>query len=184
MFATDDAEFVSKVGVPIAVALVGLVAAVAVAVFTAAMARSAEATARRREGYAQAVRTLVRWHEYPYRIRRRTSDAPEVLTALADYGHDIQEALRCSETWVTADKGWAGALYHEVRVELSKLVGPSCVEAWNSSPVSLASEMNLSGFGPEGADTQIRRFERAIRYRFGHRCIWSSWVRPRHLRES
>lgn len=47
----------------------------------------ANATARR-DRYAQAVRTLIAWAEYPYRIRRRTSDEPATLTALADRGHE------------------------------------------------------------------------------------------------
>ena len=45
-----------------------------------------------------ATRQLVAYAEYPYRIRRRTSDDPEELGRLAKLGHDIQEALRYYET--------------------------------------------------------------------------------------
>src|SRR5690349_14433320 len=56
--------------------------------------------AARRERYAQAVRTLVAWAEYPYRIRRRTSDDATALSALAERGHTLQEQLAESRAWI------------------------------------------------------------------------------------
>src|SRR4051812_7632402 len=54
----------------------------------------------RREGYAAAVQTLVSWWEYPYRIRRRTSDTAEILSKLAEHGHDLQEGLASHRAWI------------------------------------------------------------------------------------
>jgi hypothetical protein len=65
---------------------------------------NARATANiRRDRYGQAVRGLVAWGEYPYRIRRRTDDEPATLAALAERGHAIQEQLAESRGWVAAE---------------------------------------------------------------------------------
>lgn len=175
--AAETPQTFHSVPLPVFVALIGLAGSIAVASLTAAAARFSAAAERRREGYALAVRNLVRWKEYPYRIRRRAGDGPDVLSALASEGHTIQEDLRCSETWVAADKGWAGELYREVRIAMAGTVGTACADAWNSPPVTAAAQMNLNGFGPSEADEQIRRFEKAVHLRFG---LWRliTWIRP------
>lgn len=184
--AQETAQATSSIPVPVMVAAIGVFGTFAVAALTAAVGRLGEATARRRQGYADAVRNLVRWQEYPYRIRRRTGDDSETLAALTAEGHAIQEDLRCSETWVTADKGWAGDLYREVRMAMSSSVGGACYEAWQSPPVRSAQEMNLNGFGPQGSEDQLRRFEKAVKLRFGMRRIMGSlpWVRNRVCSEA
>lgn len=169
--AQEAADAAKSIPVPVIVALIGLIGTLAVAALTAAVAKLGEATERRREGYAQAVRNLVRWCEYPYRIRRRTDDDPSTLAALAAEGHAIQEDLRCSETWVSADKAWAGALFRDVRQELSKSVGTACADAWVAAPITAAAQMNLNGFGPSGAQDQLLRFEQSVRFRFGARRL-------------
>ncbi|WP_344013609.1 hypothetical protein [Streptomyces thermospinosisporus] len=57
----------------------------------------------RRDRYAAAVKVLVARIEYPYRIRRRTSDDPEVLSTLAITGHDLQETLAESRAWIATE---------------------------------------------------------------------------------
>lgn len=177
--AQEAAEAAATIPVPVLVALIGVAGSIGVAALTAAVARFSDATERRRDGYAQAVRNLVRWCEYPYRIRRRTSDAPDVLAALAAEGHAIQEDLRCSETWVTADRGWASDLYREVRKAMAASVGKACTEAWAASPVTTASQMNLGEWGPTDAADQVMRFEKAVRLRFGlwRTVTWIKWIR-------
>lgn len=177
--AQETVDTVRSIPVPVVVAMIGLFGTLAVAALTAAVAKLGESTERRREGYAQAVRNLVRWIEYPYRIRRRTSDAPETLAALAAEGHSIQEDLRCSETWVTADKAWAGALFRQVRKNLGASVGQACTEAWESPPVTSAADMNLNGFGPAGAADELLRFEQAVRFRFGLRRLGAPFKKIR-----
>lgn len=164
-------DFVDTVGVPIAVALIGFAGLLTAAALSFALSRWSERTGRRREGYAAATQQLVAFIEYPFRIRRRTSDAGEELARLASLGHDIQEALQYHETWTMAENRWVGGVYREVRAAISEEVGPICIDAWNSLPVTTASEMNLSGWGRNDALDQVRRFERAAASRFGWRRI-------------
>src|SRR4051812_39951649 len=110
--STDKvSDFTQNVGVPLLVAIIALAATLGAAALSFALARWGDASARRREGYASATRELVAWSEYPFRIRRRTSDDPAVLTALADRGHLHQEALRYRETWILSENRWVAGVF-------------------------------------------------------------------------
>lgn len=66
--------------------------------------------AERRREYTGAARTLTAWTGYPWRIRRRTNNSPEVLAGLVERGHDLQEALADREAWCAANtKSWASS---------------------------------------------------------------------------
>lgn len=96
--------------------------------------------AARRERYAQVVRCLVAWVEYPYRIRRRTSDDPATLTALADRGHALQEQLAESRAWVAAESRALSEVLDACIRDITTQVGPACVAAWQEPPSRRASE--------------------------------------------
>jgi len=164
-------EFTEHVGVPLLVALIALAATTGAAALSFAFGRWTATSAARREGYAQATRELVAWAEYPYRVRRRTSDDPAVLGALADRGHTHQEALRYRETWILSENRWVGTVFTDARRELSALLGPACNEAWATEPVHSAATMTLGAWGPQGVDDHIKRFERALAFRFGWRRL-------------
>lgn len=164
-------EFTKVVGVPVLVAMIALAATIGAAALSFALGRWALTTASRRDGYAQATRDLVAWAEYPYRIRRRTSDDPGVLGALADRGHAHQEALRYRETWILSENRWVGRVFTEIRTELGAPIASACNEAWATAPVCEASGMTLGGWGPQGVDQHIKRFERAVAFRFGWRRV-------------
>lgn len=136
----------------------------------------ANATARR-ERYAQAVRTLVAWAEYPYRIRRRTTDEAATLTALADRGHSLQEQLAESRAWIAAESRAMSEVFDGCLREITALVGPACGTAWQEAPIATSAEMNLGDFGPRGIDRIVARMECAVIYRFGlRRLMWRRWV--------
>ncbi|WP_328654514.1 hypothetical protein OG598_12140 [Micromonospora sp. NBC_00330] len=142
----------------------------------------ANATARR-ERYAQAVRTLVAWAEYPYRIRRRTSDDAATLTALADRGHTLQEQLAESRAWIAAESRAMSEVFDACLADINPLVGPACAIAWQQPPITKSAEMLLGDFGPRGINAIVARMECAIIYRFGlRRLMWRRWVlrRLRH----
>lgn len=136
----------------------------------------ANATARR-DRYAQAVRSLVAWAEYPYRIRRRTSDEPATLTALADRGHTLQEQLAESRAWIAAESRALSEVFDGCLREITALVGPACGAAWQEAPIGTSAGMNLGDFGPRGIDRIVARMECAVVYRFGfRRLMWRRWV--------
>jgi hypothetical protein len=153
-----------------------LVLPVLVAVLTTAatlgLARISEAANRRRERYAEAIRTLVAWVEFPYRVRRRTSDDPATLTELATLGHDLQERLACHQAWIATDRPELAECYQRTRAAVSAAVGPAVTEAWSTPPVTRASDMNLGGWGPASAcDRPIAELQHRIEARFGLRRL-------------
>lgn len=144
----------------------------------------ANATARR-ERYAQAVRTLVAWAEYPYRIRRRTSDDAATLTALAERGHTLQEQLAESRAWIAAESRAMSEVFDACLDDINPLVGPACAVAWQQPPITKSAEMLLGDFGPRGINAIVARMECAIIYRFGlRRLMWRGWVLRRLRRRA
>ncbi|WP_051799568.1 hypothetical protein [Catenuloplanes japonicus] len=146
------------------------------------MSSSRDNANTRRQHYAEIVRVLVAWAEYPYRIRRRTSDEPEVLAALAEQGHLIQEQRAHATGWVWAESRAVSVILEECIRDLSITVGPACQEAWRHAPATTAAAMNLGDIGPRGVADIVRRLEDAIRYRFGIRRILPAWLALRMIR--
>lgn len=186
MVADEVTPFTEHVGVPFAVAIVGLIATLGAAAISFALGRWNDTSARRREGYSSATKELVAWAEYPYRIRRRTSDDAAELTRLANIGHELQEALRYRQTWITAENPWVATVFAEVRVDLAGLVGAACEDAWDSDPITNANDMNLNGWGPKGVEAHLQRFESAVTFRFGWRRLaglvgWHPGADPRPI---
>lgn len=121
----------------------------------------------RRSGYATASRILIRRAEYPYRIRRRTSDDPAVLTRLAELGHTIQEDLAASRIWVKSESSWMGAKFARSLAEIDGCVSEAASDAWGLPPIEDAKDMRLSGWGPGDCKDSIASFEEAVVWRFG-----------------
>jgi len=169
--AATVSDFTEHVGVPLGVALIGLAATLAAAAVSFSLGRWNDATARRREGYSAGTRELVAWVEYPYRIRRRTSDDLPVLSLLADLGHEHQENLRYRQTWIAAENRWVATVFTEVRSDLAAILGASCNDAWDSGPIRAAGDMTLGAWGPKDVELHLERFENAVGFRFGWRRI-------------
>jgi hypothetical protein len=155
--------------VNVAIALAG--SAVAANVAGGVIARLRATADARRERYAAAARLLVARIEYPYRVRRRTSDDPVLIATLADRGHDLQEQLADAKAWVTAESRAMGDLYSRSLIAIDQRVAPACREAWDSDPVDTPSGMNVGDFGPRGVQRCVDRFTCAAHYRFGWRRI-------------
>ena len=153
--------------------LVAFLAGVTGAVAAAFLGRWSDATSRRRATYASAVQNLYSWAEFPFRIRRRTSDSPDELSKLADLGHELQERLRWSEAWITTESRWLAIIFSRTLRQLSHAVGPAASEAWRSPPALCAADMVLDGWGPADYGDCIDRFQRATSWRFGIRRLIS-----------
>ena len=167
------ASTVSPIWTAIGISAAAVLGAIANMVF----GRVNEATDRRRDRYAEAVQTLVAWTEFPYRVRRRTSDDPAALTALANHGHDLQERLAYHQARIATDHPDLARAYAETRAAVNCLVGPLISDAWEHSPVTKASDMNLRGWGPgaECAD-HITNLQDEIQNRFGFRRV-KKWIK-------
>ncbi|MER7369082.1 hypothetical protein [Nonomuraea wenchangensis] len=138
--------------------------------------------ALRRDRYAQAVRCLVAWAEYPYRIRRRTDDEPGTLAALANHGHTLQEQLAESKAWVAAESQAVSNVFDSCLTELSSRVSPACIAAWRAPPVTTAAAMVLGDARTQDVDQIVARMQVAVIYRFGLRRIMWRWWTVRRLR--
>ena len=131
---------------------------------------------RRRAGYAAAMRDLIAWHEYPYRIRRRTDNNAETLRALAERGHKLQEDLIYHQTWTIAESRRVGEFYARMVAEVAGTCAQACKDAWNADPADSPAAMNLNGWGPPSIDPQITVLQAAIANRFGwRRALGMSW---------
>ena len=158
-------------------AVIGLIGVTVGGVLTWILGRRGEATDRRRAGYAAAMSTLVAYTEYPFRIRRRTSDDPAELHRVAEVGHDLQQELRCHEAWIASESRKVGKVYADARRGLAAVLGATCNDAWASPPIEAAAGMNLVGWGPDPAIARahVERFESALACRFGWRRALSTF---------
>lgn len=138
---------------------------------TAAITGLRDSAAKRREGYAKAVKALVARVEYPYRVRRRTSDDPETLSDLVKLGHDIQEQLASARIWIHTENATVATIFEDAIASIDAAVGPATSDAWNQQPIKHASEMNLLGWGAGGQDQFIKNFGHAVERRFGWRRL-------------
>lgn len=153
------------------------------ALLTALSKNLRDAAVVRRDKYATAVGHLAAWTEYPYRIRRRTSDGPETLTRLADLGHQLQIDSACHRGWIAGESTAVGSLYDNWLEHVQAAVTAPASQAWQEGPVIHATGMVLNGFGPPSAAPAVTAVEAAIAYRFGlRRLMWCSLV-TRRLRD-
>lgn len=133
----------------------------------------------RRQGCSEAVEALIAWAEYPYRIRRRTSDEPKVLSALAEVGHELQERKARALAWVAGEDGELYEIFARNAEHLSARVGPAIAEAWTLPPVAAASGMVLGTWGPgQAAGKVAQRLNCAVSYHCGHRWRGLRWFSP------
>lgn len=159
----------TSVWVVIALTLLG--SSVVAGTVTSALGDLRAAAAARREGYANAVRVLIARAEYPYRVRRRVSDDPDVLAGLVERGHDLQEQLAACRTWVASEHRVLGAMFEKALSDIDATVKLATGDAWNQEPIITAAGMNLNGWGPGDPWPHLVALERAVAYRFGWRRL-------------
>ncbi|WP_431841200.1 hypothetical protein [Calidifontibacter indicus] len=175
--ASDDTS--ASVWLLVVITLLG--SSVLAGFITSVLGNLRAAATARREGYANAVRSLIARGEYPYRVRRRVSDDADVLSALVERGHDLQEQLAACRTWVASEHRVLGRLFESALAGIDTTVGPAIQDAWGTPPISAAMGMNLNGWGPGDQWHHVAKLERAITYRFGWRRLvpsrlWSRWI--------
>jgi hypothetical protein len=152
---------VTLIAIPVVVAALTSVA-------TMWVTRAGDAANQRRKQYAEAVRTLVAWIEFPYRIRRRCDDEAATLHELATIGHDLQERLALYKAWISAEHSGMAVAYATAVKEVSGVVSPALREAWGSPCITTPSGMNLGEWGPgRECGPIVEDFQSLIALRFG-----------------
>src|SRR5215217_1654019 len=154
----------TNVWLVVAVTLLG--SSVVAGLLTSVLGNLRAAAAVRREGYANAVQALIARAEYPYRVRRRVSDAPDVMAGLVSRGNDLQEQLAACRTWVRSEHRAVGAMFEKALADIDATVNPATADAWTQAPITTAAEMNLAGWGPADPWPHLEGLERAIGHRF------------------
>lgn len=168
--------FAIVIGTTVKSIIVPVVVAALTAAATMLLTRASEAANRRRDRYAQASGTLVAWVEFPYRVRRRSSDDATTIAALTDLGHDLQERMACHQAWIATEHPALAARYSETRAIITGAVGPAIAEAWGSAPVIKPAEMNLGDWGPATACAgALTSLQHEIENRFGLRRL-KAWL--------
>jgi hypothetical protein len=137
------------------------------AIITAVVGNLRTAAGQRREGYAKASKVLLRRVEFAYRIRRRVSDEPEVLQALAALGSDIQEELAWCRAWIRTENRTVARVFEEVCQAIDAEVADWTSDAWQLPPITEAESMNLGQWGPRNHNKHIARLQEAASWRFG-----------------
>lgn len=168
----DQATFSAPTTIPAhvtALAIVVLSSSVVAGVLAHILTGLRAGATIRRDRYAAAVKALVARIEYPYRIRRRTSDDPEALHALAAAGHDLQESLAETRAWIATESTVLSDVFEHCITSLDGPFKQACNDAWRAGPVTSPAEMNLGGFSMGDHQQIITRMERALTYRFGYR---------------
>jgi hypothetical protein len=148
---------------------------------TAGITGLRDSAAKRRDGYAIASKALLARSEFPYRVRRRTSDAPETLAMLTRLENDIQEQLAAARGWISGESSRLADIYERTLRDVDSKVRPATEDAWRQRPITQASEMNLGEWGPGNQDEYISAFGRAVRWRFGLRRLVPMMPRFRSL---
>lgn len=171
MIAAGAAEVGGGWWIPVLVGVAGAVVTLLVALGGAA----ARERRRRREMYAGAVRVLIGWIEYPYQVRRRTSDDAEELGRLRDIGHELQQDLAYQQALLTGDSKSLGDLFGAVVARVKAQTAPWLAEAWRSAPVSDPAGMILGDWGAGAFHGELATLRTAIGARFGWRRF-AAWL--------
>ena len=105
--------------------------------------RRAERRDRLAAEYGRALADAISWTEMPYRIARRTSDNPDVLSALVQQFHGLQERIEHNLRWLQLDSKAVGDAYEKLVVALKRNTEDDIDAAWEREPITTAAGMNI-----------------------------------------
>ena len=98
---------------------------------------------RKRISCAEAIADALQWLELPYRIRRRPDDGAETIASLGERTNHLRERLQFHEKWLRIEIPKSVPSYRRLVEAVMATAGPAIEEAWNSSPIKSAKDMNL-----------------------------------------
>lgn len=148
-----------------------------------------------RAGYADAVKALNAWGQFPSRIRRRVDDSPETLRQLEQLGSEIQASLAYATGWVGAESPVLGEVFNQLVAVLRAEVVVHARIAWASPAASTPEAMNIAKEPPIDTDRPVgvvpaewvivQLFASTIQYRIGwRRYLWARPFLRRRMRKA
>jgi len=101
-----------------------------------------EERARLRQAFAEALRAQAAYKEFPYAIRRRSSERPaEERARLTDALREIQAQISVYLAWTAAESQDVGHAYSELVKQTRQVAGTAMKAAWEADPISSDAEM-------------------------------------------
>ena len=123
--------------------VVAALIAVVGAVVAYSLGQRQAALERKRKSCAQAIADALQWLELPYRIRRRTDDAAETFSSLAERINNLREQLEFHEKWLRIEMPDSAQKYGRLVKEVRAAAGTAIADAWRTGPVKSAEDMNI-----------------------------------------
>jgi hypothetical protein len=150
--------------------IVGVVAAT-IAVALAVTERRAARIDRKRQLFAEALGDVLKWTEFPYRIRRRApggESAHEIATAM----HDLQTRLAHHRSWLRLESPSVSMAFDDLLAQARELAASQIREAWDAEPVLDSAGMNLGDEFRVDLTAEIDAFVAEVRRTLSWRKEW------------
>lgn len=123
-------------------AVVAALITACIAVLLARRKSREEERARLRDAFADALRTQAAYKEFPYAIRRRSSERPvDERTRLAEALREIQSQLNVHLAWTALESKDVGHAYENLVRHTRDIAGQAMKAAWESNAVHSDAEM-------------------------------------------
>ena len=137
--AASPAGFGPAQWATIIAALIAALVVVAGYMLTQAQARRE----RRAKEFADALAAVEEYLEAPYRIRRRQAATPEAREALTSALSNLQARIALHCAWLQVEAPAVGHAYEALVSAARSEAGAQMAEAWNTSPLTSDTDMNL-----------------------------------------
>ena len=98
---------------------------------------------RKAREFADALAAVEEYLEAPYRIRRRQAATPEAREALTSALSDLQARIALHRAWLQVEAPAVGHAYEALVSAARSEAGAQMAEAWNTSPLTSDTDMNL-----------------------------------------
>lgn len=119
----------------------------------------------RRKDFAEALATVERYAELPYRIRRRQGSTPEVRERMTEFIHEVQQDLLFHRSWMRIQAPRVAEFYDSLLRVTRQEAGHAISQAWNTTPISKDEDMPLGvGFSFPEMEQERSEFVRAVSY--------------------
>ena len=154
--------------IPVIVAVI----AAAIAVILALAERRAARIDRKRTLFADALADVLRWVEFPYRIRRRSpsdEDRHEIVLAM----HELQTRLTHHGSWLRLEDQRVADAFDELLSSAKERAADHMRAAWQADPITDDAGMNVEAIFPVSLSAEVDAYVAAVRRTL---AFWTRWL--------